>query len=301
MDEVQASVFYMIEPHFSDLIETMFQQLLNTKHLYQKVSVVLPDANDLLSSVSQKLTESFGAINNSTRALFEQAYSYALGAEWSVRNPDERHPGFYGASKGVSIEPSISIIASSIRSYCHTCGNEEPYNFVQGNDVLREFPYNHPTKQVFALAFRCQGCKGVPEVFLVRRDDNKLSLCGRSPIEQVVVASQLPKPQNKYISDATVAFNSGQILAGIFLLRVFIEQYVRSKSSTPNTDQMETLFGEYANTLPVNFRNSFPSLKSIYDDLSVAIHAADPSDQIYLKAKERIEHHFEGKRAFRIT
>jgi arabinogalactan endo-1,4-beta-galactosidase len=49
------------------------------------------------------------------------------------------------------------------------------------------------------------------------------------------------------------------------------------------------------------FKNRFPSLKNNYDSLSVAIHLANPSDEVFLKVKEEIEHHFEGKKAFRIT
>ena len=50
----------------------------------------------------------------------------------------------------------------------------------------------------------------------------KISLNGRSPMEATNVPDYLPKDQKKYFSDALIAYNSGQILAGIFLLRIFV-------------------------------------------------------------------------------
>jgi hypothetical protein len=35
--------------------------------------------------------------------------------------------------------------------------------------------------QVFALAFHCQSCKRIPEVFMVRREGPRLTLTGRAP------------------------------------------------------------------------------------------------------------------------
>jgi hypothetical protein len=188
-----------------------------------------------------------------------------------------------------------------IRSFCHKCDEKEPYNYINGTDILVEFPNKNPTTQTYALSYECQGCKDTHEIFLVHREGMKLTISGRSPIEEIIIAPQIPKSHKKYMSDAILASNTGQILAGIFLLRTFIEQYVRSKNTTPNTDDIELLFKDYAITLPDDFKSRFPSLKSIYDTLSVALHLANPSDEVYLKAKEGIEYHFEGKKTFRIN
>jgi len=292
-------VFCLFIKPFSIPIENSLQQLLNTKHLYQSLRVSFPDPDSAFISVSDELRTTTGHSIVNARKTFDQYYPLAVNAVWSISNHfGERGSTYLG--EHASYKAAIDISPKNIRNYCHVCENVEPYNFVQGSDILNDTHDEDQSTQVFALVFECQGCKGVPEVFLVRREGEKLTLSGRSPIEKLMVAPQIPKSHNKYISDATLAFNSGQILASIFLLRTFIEQFVRSKSSIPKTDDIESVFQNYGSLLPIDFKDRFPSLKSVYDDLSIAIHLADPSDQTYLKAKEEIEHHFEGKKAFRI-
>jgi hypothetical protein len=120
-----------------------------------------------------------------------------------LNNPNIRSEGYIGGSN-VEITVSISITPPWIRSYCHKCDQKEPYNFVNSTNTIHEFTNNHPTIQVFALAYECQGCKDVPEVFLIRREGTKLTLGGRSPIEEIILAPQIPKSNKKYISDATL-------------------------------------------------------------------------------------------------
>ena len=298
IDRIEATIFYMMEPLFSDVIEKTLKQLLDTKHLYQNLKVDFPQFETVFKSITPKLM-SLGPHIEYSKPMVNGLYNHVPNLNWQLLNPNERKAG-YSAGPDVEIEVSISFSPPSIRSFCHNCGEKEPYNFVNGADFLYVFPFNNPITQVFTLVYECQGCKDIPEVFLVRREKTKLTLSGRSPIEEIIVEPQIPKSHKKYMSDAILAFNSGQTLAGIFLLRTFIEQYVRSKNKTPETDNIELLFTDYASTLPDDFKNRFPSLKNNYDSLSVAIHLANPSDEVFLKVKEEIEHHFEGKKAFRI-
>jgi adenylate kinase len=74
-----------------------------------------------------------------------------------------------------------------------------------------------------ALSYQCQSCKGVPEVFLVRREHLKRTNAGRAPIEHVEVPKDIPKHVSRFFRGAIVAHQSGQTLAGIFLLQTLIE------------------------------------------------------------------------------
>jgi hypothetical protein len=300
LDENQFRIFNLISGILSKQIEESVQFLLNSKLLYQNVKVTFPDSDNIFSLVTPDLERLLGPAIKTVRPFFNSLYGLAFEVGWSIQNPSDRSHLFMFAGSD-NIIPSISIAPKTIRNYCHTCENIEPYNFLHGVDILYDINSKIQNVQVFSLSFECQGCKGVPEVFLVHRDKQKLVLCGRSPIEQVITVPQIPKGSNKFISDAIVAYNSGQVLAGIFLLRTFIEQYVRSKSKTPESEDIDSLFQEYAILLPRDFKDRFPSLKSIYDNLSIAIHRADSSEDVFVSAKEDIEYHFEGKHAFRIT
>jgi len=69
----------------------------------------------------------------------------------------------------------------------------------------------------------CQSCKSFLEVFLISYKNKKLTICGRSPIEYIEVPKSIPKNAQQYYSDALLAYQSGQHLAGNFMLRVLIE------------------------------------------------------------------------------
>lgn len=285
---------------FTESIVSAFKQLLNTKHLYQSVEIPFKESDELFPRLIFEIRRQYYISNPSIeKSKFNQIYDLSTKVSWVIQNPYEK------ISKQVlnDMTPNaeFSILPPTIRSYCRVCKNNEPYNFVKGYEMIDEFKEPDKRIQVFALTYECQGCKEIPETFLISREKNKLTLSGRSPIEQVKVPKYLPKEQAKYVSDAIVAYNSGQTLAGLFQLRVFIEQYVRSKSSDQETKNIEGLFTEYASTLPIEFKGKFPSLQSVYDSLSQDIHLANPNIESYEKAIKDIERHFDAKRLFEIN
>ncbi len=121
------------------------------------------------------------------------------------------------------------------------------------------------------------------------------------PLETPIIPRNLPKKERKHFRNAVIAFDSGQALAAKFLLRIFLEQYVRGVATNPEVRSIESLFDEYNATLPDDFKQRFPSLKSIYDQLSEDIHAADETPEIFETAKQKIVEHFDAKRVFKIS
>ena len=107
-------------------------------------------------------------------------------------------------------------------------------------------------------------------------------------------------------SGSILAYQSGQSLAAVFLLRAFVEQYWRSIDAVadsikdkprPSGDEIGQA---YKSTLPPDFSGRFPSLCEIYNNLSAAIHAADDSPAIYPEACEMVVEHFDARRLFRL-
>jgi hypothetical protein len=131
-----------------------------------------------------------------------------------------------------------------------------------------EFPRSKNFQLLF-LVFQCQRCKSDPEGFLVRRDGHSLYLEGRSPIEHVNIPAYIPKKESRLFSDAVIAFNAGKILAGLFYLRSFIEQFARRQTNLEGRIAGDEIMESYGKLLPEDLRARIPSLRECYEKLSV--------------------------------
>lgn len=91
---------------------------------------------------------------------------------------------------------------------------------------------------------------------MVRREGTKLTLSGRTPIEKVEVPKVIPKTVDRFFSGAIVAYQSGQILAGNFLLRTLLELFASPKATGAKT--ADVAIDQYMGSLPEVFRARFP-------------------------------------------
>jgi hypothetical protein len=114
----------------------------------------------------------------------------------------------------------------------------------------------------------------------------------------------IPKAQRKYFSDAIIAHHAGQTLAGLFLLRTFIEQFWRSLNviNEPLDQRVtgEDLGAAYGQTLPADFKSRFPSLGDLYGKLSLAMHNADANGELFESTVTAVTEHCEARRLFRL-
>lgn len=119
-------------------------------------------------------------------------------------------------------------------------------------------------------------------------------------MEYVDVPKCIPKEERNLFRDAMIAAHGGKILAALFYLRVFIEQFARRVIGETGRRYGVELMEEYGRTLPVAHRDTMPSLREWYEKLSDPIHAAREDDQLFEAAREAIEQHFEIRRVFKI-
>ncbi len=275
------------------LISAAFRQLLESKHLYQKVEV---DVKELMIPASIMLKTTGSAIAVLQDNLQATQCFAILNWEWFLEpgNKSAEITDFRGPNHLVIPLPTIKIFCTN-----QPCDRIEPFNPLSKEHSALTHQATGKRQQIFAVEYECQSCKGLPTVFLIRRDGMKLFLEGRSPIEHVEVPKEIPKTQKRYFSDAIVAHNSGQTLAGLFLLRTFIEQYTREVSLDKDL-LADKLIENYMKLLPDNFKNIFPSLAKIYSDLSAAIHIADASTELFDKTISELTEHFEAKRLHKI-
>jgi hypothetical protein len=268
------------------------KRLLETKHLYQAVDLDIDTGiNELGAGVDDPK-------RNEPLLKFNAFQFFMQG--WIPQDPSGRFS--YDNKWCVFNIPFI-------KTFCTSCGRIEPFNPVHAEDVLEmrrggigssAFPQGAKGQVVqhFVFTYLCQGCKLLPEVFLVRRVGTKLILSGRSPIEHVDVAKQIPAVPKQYVAGAIVAHQCGQTLAGLFLLRTAIEQWIRSLGA--NQEKADQALDWYMTTLPADFSSRFPSLRDVYGTLSDALHKADASVPIFDKAMADIERHFDARRLYEI-
>jgi hypothetical protein len=182
-----------------------------------------------------------------------------------------------------------------VRTLCSVCDEVTAFNlWAQDEQSVRTITLGNKSEQVFTFTLQCQGCRARVIVFMVKRSGRKIQLVGRSEFEEVKVPSYIPKEHQGFYSQAIVAFNCGQILAALFLLRTLIEQHMHAVVRRSEL-RGEDLCDEYSKTLDEDFKSRFPSFKDVYGKLSDALHRADPDKSLFESERERVCLHFEGR------
>jgi hypothetical protein len=284
----------LLIPRLNKEIEEKFTQLLEEKHLYQRVTI---DGDKVIADLRAHVLSSYqDHFDQATRGVSTMAFNLAVSI---VADPS---PGILG-------RVPLVLLLKNVTMFCQrsTCNRREAFRPIWFSDVVQQLRPLAPAKvhrlplpgsfQVFVLAYQCQHCEGQPEVLIVRRSGWHLSLEGRSPMASVEIASFIPKRESHFFRDAIVATGAGKTLAGLFYLRTFIEQFGRRMTGISDKRTGDEILSEYAKGLPLSFRDSMPSLADWYEKLSVAIHSADPDEGLFKNAKEKIEKHFEIRKA----
>ena len=109
----------------------------------------------------------------------------------------------------------------------------------------------------------------------------------------------VPKTVSRFLGGAIVAHQSGQTLAGLFLLRTLIEQWARFASGSKK-EWADHVLEDYMATLPGDFKTRFPSMRGLYGELSADIHIAKASAELFEKARLQIVEHFDARRMFKL-
>ena len=271
----------LLRGSFQERITESLRALLETRHLYQSVRV--DHDSELEETILETLVpkaEKPGP-HKVARILFNKVVKEEW--EWQASLPMDLR------------DPPLLLEPPDVKLYCTECQRREPFNHQATHTLVR-----HPGTQVWAMVYVCQSCKGVPEVFLVRRDNLKLTLTGRAPIEDVALPRGVPKQVAKFLVAARLAFRSRQILPALFMLRTVIEQWARFATCSKATSA-DKLMDEYMARLPTKVASSFPSMRRLYDQLSDSLHLAEESEELYVRAEAEIVQHFEALRVYEVT
>lgn len=283
-----ADIFGELREGIAASVTRHLKTLLETKHLYQRIEVdVTAPVERAVAALEATKTASHNMIVHSARSEHHRA--------WVPIDPIDRTQ--YNDNR-------IRFKCPDIKIFCDHCDRVEAFNRISADDFLARagqvdgFVTLQRRVQVYALSYLCQSCKGVPTTFLVRREGSKLILSGRSPIENVSVPPVIPEKVRRWYRGAVVAHQSGETLAGNFLLRTLIEQWARHV--TGRADYADQVIDAYVETLPPDFKARFPVLRETYADLSADIHSATGSEVAFDKATGELHRHFDARRLFEI-
>jgi hypothetical protein len=281
---------FRIKALLNDHIARVVREIFEKKHLYQRVDLRL------------------GEVAAHELSKLEHDFRVSVGSE--VRRAIEST--WFAGSSPTAVEeelPSpLSISLHTARLFCVRCDNVEPFKSLFFADILRPAfglysHVKHPQAvvvQTFAISLACQGCgeATIPEVFLLMRIREHLQLCGRAPMEQYPAIDGVPKDDQKLLGSSRIAHGSGQTLAGIALLRCFLEQYARKQ--TKSAEQGDRLMAAYQAALPIDFPSQFRVFVALYSDLSAALHSANGSADVFEVALERTLDHFTARKLFKV-
>ena len=252
-----------------DLFNVCLCNLLNTKSLYQSVSISDTQFRQkfLSSEPYQKDVRLIDGVLSHLKFWAASVKSFAY-TEASDYNSGQ---SYYQIR-----------IPRTVKTWCKLCKSITIHNPIDSGEC-----YSIKTMdryiQVFHAEYECQDCKQSDVAFLIMREGIKLQLMGRSPIEIAVVskevASQLNDEETALFGDALMADKTGSELAAICLLRVALESYLRRITDNKDTDKMmsgEGLYEQYKKKLPGDFPvDRVESLGKIYNDLSAVMHTAN--------------------------
>jgi hypothetical protein len=277
------------------IVREAFKKLLTEKHLYQSVTLDLGAITKDADEQERKRSYPGSSRDMPSKHELIRKGKAELEGLWIPK------PASLGPDQDVDAlgRALVTFRIPSITTYCEQCGAAWPHNPTENIVPIGD---NH--NQCFLLEYLCQKCQVTLVRFQIHREGLKLSLTGRDPIEVLPTPKELPKAMARYFSSAHIAHNAGQTLAGIFLLRTFIEQYWRSLPAIqqlaikqPTGDEMGDA---YQGRLPDDFKQRFPSLKDIYSRLSGAMHAANEDAALFQDCSQKIVEHFEARRLFKL-
>jgi hypothetical protein len=291
-------------------IQDALKKLLCEKHLYQYVEVDLRPLEELAAKLRDENPLAKAAAStsdNSMPSLRSVVLAVYHWTEGQFKTAVARHVVpwvIQGAPVSEAEKDFVPFALPHINTFCSECKGRPPFNPVNhlSSCLLQQ---GHDQDQCYTLAYECQQCHSLPVRFLVRRQSLKLRLVGRDPIEAIPPPPALKGP-TKFYSDAVVAHHAGQTLAGVFLLRTYVEQYwrtvptvqakIKERPRATGDEQGEA----YQATLPADLKSRFPSLSDIYGKLSAAMHDANADGALFGECCGRIVEHFEARRLFKL-
>ncbi len=273
------------------VVSAAIADLLENKHLYQSVTVSGEPIDQRIETTRfrsevartpRAMEHMFNEMKTSMKALVAADLSFVewrLGTYIRPFRQQLLQAGERMSALAIEQAPTVTVL-------CDRCDQIWPHNsgYDGWQSNMREWLLpgsGQEVEQLFLIPYQCQKCRGSPVVFMIMRRGAKMPIVGRSIFERVKIPDYLRNvPGSEHYSHAAIAFNSNHVLAGLFYLRTFIEQYWRTILGCEDLRMTgEDLANAYKERLPDDWPTGRvgKSLGRVYDELSEKLHAADAS------------------------
>ena len=253
--------------------------LLTKKGLYQNLSVdsgIFDKFADEHYS-AQVLTDEF-----SSRPIYP--YSRGEGDDKDSRGPR----GPLGASPlgTPDTEMPLSFYLPNIHLECTVCKADSSFLSMSCSADRFQTPYpiiGSNTEQIFHLYYRCATCRKRYLVFQILRRGLKAQLTGRSLPYRPKLDKVWPDSIKDIVRDALCADAENDVAAAYYHLRTAIEFHIKNELNIPIEQKIEgnDLCEKYNETQDMRLRTDFPSLGSLYTELSAGLHSRDVDSKLF--------------------
>jgi hypothetical protein len=153
-------------PLLNSEIEKEFQSLLETKHLYQKVTV---DWERIVQALRQQIVSSY---HSEFQQLIRDVPNMPFAPVTQVRRVQ---------SQGALGSIPLVLLLKNVTMFCRECDRREAFRPILYKDLAVELSQLPPSGLVrrlpakgnfqdFVLVYQCQRCEGAPETVIVRRN-----------------------------------------------------------------------------------------------------------------------------------
>lgn len=280
-----------VEYAFQDAVKEALVTLLETKGLYQNVSINEKFSSKIPIVKSRPYTEEF-----SSRPLF----LFSRGES----EAGQKLPGHTGGRPGTKLfEMEVGAYLPDISTFCPVCGCETGFisHSISNAHYLDIYPIiGEKTEQIYSPLYRCSKCREQLITFQILRKGLKLQLTGRSSPFRPQLAPEWPKHIKAIISDAFIAVSENDLAAGYYHLRTSIEFYIKKEIGVEVKEKIDgvELCARYYETLDNRLKSDFPSISNIYSKLSQGLHSRECTEAEFYDLIHKYLDHLKAKKLF---
>lgn len=312
----------LLEAASAKAIENGLRELIETRYLYQKVTVDLNPVEKVMKPHIEQAPIRAGkiTITGAEMVAWQQNLPNHLKAlrteiekrPWELATRHVGDDSFHAeihrtASVGTSpvgtpIEKMpIRFYLPTVKIMCGgTCNSMSAFSaHVSSSRFSLESLYPkigvNGIEQMFHPIFRCEVCRKMTYNVLVHRVGLRLHLCGFGPRRELLASRSVPKPLAPILSDAEQAIAENDVFAGFYHLRTLLEHYLKQRLGIPLEDQIrgEQLVAKHYDTLPLPWRSVLPSISDAYTSLSENLHARKGGVEDFQKLRDKICDHID--------
>lgn len=313
-----------LESAASSAIEGAFRDLIERRHLYQKISLNFAGVDIAIKKAVEKAAlraaePTIGGGPGSpqptpaTLQRLQELHAEIEARPWDLKTRHlsddpmdaamQRHAG--SGTQPIGTPPdqmNIVFYLPAVQLKCPgRCKGVSTFTALGCSDrMIFGGPYprivNGKIEQIFTPVYRCELCRETIYTILVRRSGGRIHLCGFAPRREPLVTKAVPELLIPILYDAEQSIAEGDINAGMYHLRTMLEHYLKNKLSVPSERQIrgDDLVRQHYETLVPEIGSVLPPLLPAWEKLSHWLHTRTGEVTDYEAQRDAICKHIES-------